>query len=323
MCSQPARPVVVVTGPTAAGKTGLAIEVARRFAGEVVNADSMQVFRYLDIGTAKPTLEERSQVPHHLFDIVTPDIAYSAGRYSREARQAAGEIHARGHLVVLAGGTGLYIRAFLEGLLPSGSADRELRDRLEREHQQAVEEGAPQRLYERLAALDPEAAERIHPNDLRRVTRALEIVEQLGAAASTARDDHGFRDRPFETLHLAIDPGRETLHQRIDRRCQAMIDAGLLREVRDLRARRYGPELRPLHAIGYRHIGPVVDGLDTLANALPAMQRDTRRFAKRQRTWLRGISSAEWMRPDDPDAIYRRVEAFLEPTGETQTGPDT
>ena len=305
-------PVVVVTGPTAAGKTGLSIEIARRFGGEIVNADSMQVYRYMDIGTAKPTPEERTRAPHHLFDIVDPDADYNAGRYAGDARRVAAEIHARGGLVVLTGGTGLYIRAFLEGLVSDGGPDPELRARLEAEHEKAVAEGDPGRLHRRLTEWDAAAAARIHPNDLRRIIRALEICEQSGRTASGVRADHGFADRPYRRLHLAVDPGREPLGARIDARCEQMIEAGLLREVRRLRDAGYGAELRPMQAIGYRHINPVADGTDTLANAVELMKRDTRRFARRQRTWLRKVEDAIWMDPAEPDAIYERVEAFLE-----------
>ncbi len=303
-------PVVVVTGPTASGKTGLSLEIAERFGGEIVNADSMQVYRYMDVGTAKPTLAERARVPHHVFDVVAPDANYSAGRYGLDARAAAADIHARGGLVVLVGGTGLYIRAFLEGMVSDGGADPEIRERLEREHAEATSDGDPGRLHRRLGEWDRKAAERIHPNDLRRTIRALEICMQSGRSASGVRAEHGFDDRPFRTLHLAIDPGRDALNERIDRRCQQMIDGGLLQELRRLREAGYGPDLRPMQAIGYRHINPVADGRDTLANALVAMQRDTRQFAKRQRTWLRKVEEAVWLDPADADAILQRVEAF-------------
>ncbi len=300
-------PVVVVTGPTASGKTPIAIEIAQQIGGEIVNADSMQVYRYMDVGTAKPSLEQRALVPHHLLDVVTPDIAYSAGRYAEEARKVAAGIHARGKTVVLTGGTGLYIRAFLEGLLEAGEADPELRAKLEDENRAAVEAGDPLRLHRRLAKIDPEAADRIHPNDLRRIIRALEIAESLGEPASSLRAEHGFGDRPYRTLHLALDPGREALIERINRRCGEMIDNGLLQEARALRERGYGPELRPLRAIGYRHMTPVVDGADTLANALEVMRRDTRRFARRQRTWLRKVPDLRWQRPDATRAIFDAV----------------
>jgi len=303
--------VVVLTGPTAAGKSGLALEAAHRFRGEIVNADSMQVYRFMDIGTAKPTLEQRAAAPHHLFDIVTPDQPYNAGLYARDARKVAADIHGRGAVVLLVGGTGLYIRSFLDGLVASGPVDAALRERLEREQTEAAEEGDPERLHRRLRSLDPDAAERIHPNDLRRTVRALEIIEMLGRPASRVQAAHAFADRPYEVLHLALDPGREVLDARIDERCAAMIEAGLLREVRRLRERGYGADLAPMQAIGYRHINPVADGSDTLANALVAMQRDTRRFARRQRTWLRGVAEVRWRDPRKPDEILAEIEHFL------------
>jgi tRNA dimethylallyltransferase len=309
--AKPQGPVVVVTGPTASGKSRLAIELALRFGGEVVNADSMQVYRFMDIGTAKPSLEERGRVAHHLFDVVAPDVEYNAGRYAREARAAAEDIHRRGKVVFLTGGTGLYIRAFLEGLAEVGGADPQFRSRLDREHARAVEEGDPTRLYRRLQASDAEAADRIHPNDLRRQIRALEIIEHFGVRVSELQSEHGFGDQPYAALHLAFDPGVEILAERIDQRCRDMIDAGLLQEVRRLRRRGYGPDLRPMQAVGYRHINAVVDGSDTLANAFVAMQRDTRRFAKRQRTWLRKVRDAVWMTPADTEAITTAVERFL------------
>ena len=304
-------PVVVVTGPTASGKTPIAIELARRFDGEIVNADSMQVYRYMDIGTAKPSAEQQAQAPHHLLDVVNPDASYSAGRYLREARAAAARIHGRGRLVLLTGGTGLYIRAFLEGLVDTGDADDELRQQLEEEHEQAGAAGEPERLHARLARLDPDAARRIHPHDLKRTIRALELIEQAGSLASRQRGEHGFTDRPYRSLHLALDPGVEALKRRIDARCVAMIEAGLLQEVRGLLDRGYGFDLRPMQAIGYRHMRAVVDGEHTLEMALPELQADTRRFARRQRTWLRKVEDVVWLRPDRADEILRAVERFL------------
>ena len=310
--SAPAKPpVVVVTGPTSAGKTALAIELAEKFGGEIVNADSMQVYRFMDIGTAKPTPEQRARVPHHLIDVVTPDVPYNAGRYVVEARRAATAIHARRKIVVLTGGTGLYIRAFLEGLLAAGAADPGLRERLEHEDARARAEGRPQHLHERLQAVDPEAAGRIHPNDARRIIRALEIVQHTGQPSAWLREVQRCADRPYRALQIALDPGRETLDRRIDAACARMLESGLLREVRGLCERRYGPELAPMQAIGYRHLLPVVQGADTLRNALAAMQRDTRRFARRQRTWLRGVPEARWFDPTARNEIFATVEEFL------------
>ncbi len=306
-----APPVIVVTGPTASGKTTLGIQLALRIGGEIICADSMQVFRFMDIGTAKPSPTERAQVPHHLLDVVTPDTHYSAGRYSEEARAAAERIRRRGKHVVLVGGTGLYIRAFVHGLISGAASDPELREDLERAHEKALREGEPHRLHRRLEDLDPDAASRIHPNDSRRVVRALEIASQLGTLASRVRDDHAFGDCPYRVLHLALDLPRDDLNARIDTRCVEMIDAGLLQEMREIQDQGYGPELRPMKAIGYRHMLPVAAGSDTLAHALGEMQRDTRRFARRQRTWLRAVPEVEWLDPTQPEAIFERVDRFL------------
>jgi tRNA dimethylallyltransferase len=303
-------PVVVLTGPTASGKTRAALRIAARFDVEVVSADSMQVYRHLDIGTAKPGLTERAFVPHHMIDVVAPDVAYNAGRYLREARAAAAGVHARGRVVLLVGGTGLYVRAFLDGLLDASGADSELRARLEAEHAAASAKGDAEALHRRLAALDPAAAQAIHPKDLRRLVRALELVEKGGALPSALRGAHGFSDRPYRVLHLALDPGVSELDRRTDARCVEMIERGLLREVRGL-LERHPPTLRPFGAIGYRHVIPVAEGSDTLVNALEAMQRDTRRFARRQRTWIRGVHDAVWIHSDDEDALVERIEAFL------------
>ncbi len=307
----PRPPVVVVTGPTASGKSELALELALRFGGEIVNADSMQVYRHLDIGTAKPSPAERARVPHHLLDVVAPDAAYSAGRYAADARRACAEVHGRGRVVLLTGGTGLYIRALLEGLLGAGEADPALRERLEREHAEACAAGDPGLLHRRLAALDAEGAAATHPHDLRRVVRALEIAAHAGRAPSELRRAHGFGERRYRVLHLALDPGRADLDARIRERCRRMVEGGLLQEVRGLRQLGYGPALRPLQAIGYRHLNAVAEGRDTLASALEAMDRDTRRFARRQRTWLRGVPEARWMHPGERARIAELVESFL------------
>jgi len=314
-------PVVVVTGPTASGKTPLAIELALRFAGEIVNADSMQVFRFMDIGTAKPSPAERARVPHHLIDVVTPKETYSAGRYARDARAAIAATHARGRVPLLTGGTGLYIRAALHGLIDGVEADEELREQLEEEQRRAEGRGDPGRLYRRLLESDPEAAARIHPHDTRRIVRALEIAAETGRPTSRVRGAHRFEDSPYRVLHIALAPERAELYARIDRRCQAMIEGGLLQEVRELVAAGYGPELRPMRAIGYRHIVPVMEGRDTLANALEAMRRDTRHFARRQLTWLRRVPDSVWLDPSHGAAIAELVDAFLAADGARAAAP--
>lgn len=302
--------VVVVAGPTAAGKTALAIELALRFGGEIVNADSQQVYRYMDVGTAKPSVAERARVPHHVIDVVTPDVQYHAARFEADARAAAARIRARGKRIFVVGGTGLYIRAFLEGLSASVPRDAALREELEGFDEQGRAAGEPTALHQRLAEVDPESARRLHPNDRVRLIRAIEVFESTGRPASEQR---GSEDAPRErALYLAIDPGREELITRIDCRCEQMLAAGLLQETRELRERGYGPELPSMRAIGYRHMQPVIEGREILANVVEAMKHDTRQFARRQRTWLRGIEDARWFHPDEREAIGRCAAAWFE-----------
>ncbi|MEZ4292791.1 MAG: tRNA (adenosine(37)-N6)-dimethylallyltransferase MiaA [Myxococcota bacterium] len=314
----------MITGPTASGKTELAIALAERFDGEIVNADSMQVFRHghrdgeahgrgAPPGAAPPLRRRESRRALQRGTLC----AGGSRRRRRDPRARPRRVPDRG--------TGLYIRAFLDGLVETGRADPHHSRTSGARAVRAEGEGDPTRLHRRLAEFDPEAADKIHPNDVRRVVRALEILEQSGQRASSVRDAHGFRDRPFRVLHLCIDPGREVLHERIARRSKAMIDGGLLREVRQLRELGYGPKLRPMQAIGYRHIQPVVDGADTLVNALAALETDTRRFARRQRTWIRAVPDVEWFDPADADAIFARVERFLagDETGAREQGVQT
>ena len=302
--------VIVVGGPTASGKTALAIELALRFDGEIVNADSMQIYRGMDIGTAKPSLAERARVPHHLLDIAAPDEAYHASRFADDAAQAIAAIRGRGRVPFLVGGTGLYIRAALYGLTSGVGRNLAFREALEAEHQRAASAGDPARLHRRLAEVDRESAARLHPNDRVRIIRALEIHAATGRSATEVLRGSTPSAR-YESLYLAVDPGREELSARIDSRCEAMIAGGLLQEVRALRERGYGAELSSMRAIGYRHMQPVIDGQETLANVLEAMKRDTRQFARRQRTWLRGEPTAILVKPEDARAIASRVAEFL------------
>lgn len=303
-------PVVVLAGPTAAGKTGLSLDLAEAIGAEIVSADSMQVYRFLDVGTAKPSYAERARVPHHLIDVVNPDVPYNAARYADDARAVAAGIHGRGRPLLLVGGTGLYVRAFLEGLVAAGGADPEVRERFERGHREARARGDAGWLHRELEKRDPERARELHRNDAVRLVRAIELFERSGTTAA-ARARQPAAPRPYRVLHLAIDPGTDVLDERIDRRCDAMLEAGLLQEVRDLRKRGYGPSLRPLQGIGYRHMHPVVDGSDTLVNAVAAMKLDTRRFARRQRTWLRALPEVRWFHPSDGAAIRTQIEGFL------------
>jgi tRNA dimethylallyltransferase len=302
--------VVVLTGPTAAGKTALALELAETLGAEIVNADSMQVYRFMDVGTAKPSASERARVPHHLLDVVLPDEPYDAARYAVEAEAAIARIHERGRPVLLVGGSGLYLRALLQGLSSGVGRDPEQRRRLEGRHAEALAEGDAEWLHRTLREIDPQTAARLHPNDVMRLVRALEIHAATGRPPSEVLSEPSSATR-FDALQLVIDPGREELAQRIDRRCEAMIEGGLLQEVRALRERGYGPELQSMRAIGYRHMQPVIEGLETLANVLEQLKRDTRQYARRQRTWFRAIPEAIWLQPDQQQEINARAKAHL------------
>jgi len=309
--SEPLQPpVVVVTGPTASGKSAVALELAEALGGEIVNADSMQVYRGLDVGTAKPSAAERTRVPHHLFDVVDPDEQYDAGRYAKEGARAIASIHERGRPAFVVGGSGLYIKALLEGLSVGVGRDPALRRDLEAEDERARAAGDPSLLHRRLAEIDPTSAATLHPNDRVRIVRALEVHAATGRAPSLIHRA-ARAELPWRVLQLALDPGRETLAERIDRRCEAMLAGGLLQEVRRLRDLGYGPELPSMRAIGYRHMQPVIDGVETLANVLEAMKRDTRQFARRQRSWLRSVEGVEWLHPSPREAIRARVASFL------------
>lgn len=279
------RPLLALVGPTAVGKTALSLELADALGGEVVSADSRQIYRYLDIGTAKPTLAERARAPHHLIDIVDPDQPLTLAEYQRLAYAAIAEIHARGRLPLLVGGTGLYVRAVLEGLqIPAVPPDAALRTRLEEE---AAAAGAPA-LHARLAAIDPTAAARIDPRNVRRVMRALEVCLVTGRPLSAQQ---GAAPPPYRILRIGLTRPRPQLYARINARVDAMIAAGLVDEVRDLLARGYSPHLPALSGLGYRQIIRHLAGELSLEEAIQEIKRKTRRFVHQQQTWFH---------PDDP-----------------------
>jgi tRNA dimethylallyltransferase len=293
--------ILALVGPTGTGKTELALQLAHRLDAEIVNCDSRQVYRYLDIGTAKPSAAERAAARHHLFDVVDPDEPFDCARYRVLARAAIAEIRARGRRVVLVGGTGLYLKVLRYGLMPAPPRDAALRERL-----RALEAAQPGALHAQLQRVDPAAAARLHAHDRARVIRALEVYELTGAPLSARQAAHGFRapELPCRVVGLHMD--RRALYARLDARCAAMIAHGLIDEVRALWQRGYGPELTPLRSIGYREIGAHLRGDCDLPSALAAMQRATRRFAKRQLTWFRADPTVEWI-----DAERASAEAVL------------
>jgi tRNA dimethylallyltransferase len=299
--------LVVVAGPTAVGKTAAAIELARRFQGEIVSADSRQIYRGMDIGTAKPTREERAAAPHHLIDILDPDDDFSLAGYVALARAAIDDIHARGRLPILAGGTPLYVNAIVEGWwMPQVPPDPALRTALEAE---AARDGlAP--LEDRLAAVDPVAASRTAGN-LRRIIRALEVYQHTGLPMSA---QEGKEPPPYHILELILTLDRPALHARIDARVERMIAAGLVAEVRALLDRGYGPDLPAMSSIGYAEISAYLRGQATLPEAIAQLKANTHRYVRHQETWLRRNRTAErfdvaregWL-----EALRERVGTFL------------
>ena len=283
--------LVVICGPTASGKTALTLELGRRLDIEVISADSRQVYRGMDIGTAKPTPAELSQLPHHLVDVVDPGDEFTAANFAEQGRMLAFAIAQRGRLPIVVGGTGLYIRALTEGLVAAPGGDAALRQELlQREQQQG--EGA---LYRLLQERDPDMAGRIHPRNRVRIIRALEVLALTGRRLSEMQDLHAFADRPFVTLKIGLMPDRDELFRRIDRRAEQMLEAGLIVETSALLDRGYSPHLKALQTIGYRECIQYLQGALSLDEALSLVQRATRQYAKRQLTWFRKDASIIWV----------------------------
>ncbi len=299
--------VAVLLGPTAVGKTAVAVELAAGRGAEIVNADSLQIYRELDIGTAKPTPAERARVPHHLIDVVDPPEPFDAARYAQEGRHILAELHARGVPPLVVGGTGLYLRALLSGLFAEGEPPPGVRERVRRDLSTL---GLPA-LYARLLRLDPVTAARLHPHDTYRIIRALEVMEATGKPLSQFIAAHRFQDAPFQTLKLGLMRPREELYQRIELRVQAMLAAGWLEEVEGL-LRRYPPTLKPLQALGYRHLINYLSGRWSLEEALTLLTRDTRRYAKRQLTWFGSDKEIRWFHPDQVEEMAMLLAGFFE-----------
>ena len=299
--------LVIILGPTAVGKSELAFELARSLDAEIVNADSQQVYRYMDIGTGKPSVAVRERVRHHLVDIINPDEEFNAAIFRHLATTAIAEIQSRGKQVILCGGTGLYLKALTQGLFTGPAQDLAIRARLNAE---ADRDGLVS-LYRRLERVDAQAMSRIHPNDRQRIVRALEVFELTGRAISDWQKEHAFAESLFETLKLGLERERAELYERINERCDRMIADGLIDEMHALVNKRYRFDLKPLQTIGYRHMGLVIRGEASAEEALALMKRDTRRLAKQQLTWFRGDHDIQWFHPDKQKEIRAAVENFL------------
>ena len=297
---QPARRIKVgfIVGPTAAGKSSLAMAVAERVGAEIVNADSRQFYRGMNIGTAKPAPEDRRRVPHHLVDVCEPNDPLDVAEFGAMARAAIAGIAERGRNPLIVGGSGLYLRVIRGGIFQGPPASPEIRERLSA----AAAERGVAHLHDRLRGIDPDAANRIGVNDLYRIVRALEVFELTGEPMSAHQGRHRFADADYECLTVGVEVERKELYERIDRRFDAMVAAGLAEEVRALVAAGYSPEKPPLCTIGYREIAAHLRGEIALDAAVERAKRDSRRLAKRQLTWFRRDNSIVWLDPER-DAI--------------------
>lgn len=299
--------IVVVAGPTASGKTALGLRLAEKFNGEIVSGDSIQVYRHMDVGSAKPSPEERFRVPHHMIDIRDPDEDFSAGDYLREARRCVDDILSRDRAPFVVGGTGLYIRTLLHGLVDAPGPSADIRARLKTEEERL----GPGTLYERLVAKDPDAARSISRENLPRIVRALEVMALTGEKISEFQANHGFRGSPYAYLLICLSIDRKVLYERIDKRVDSMIKEGLIEEVSNLYSRGYSRDLKPLQSLGYRHAGMILSGEMDRNEAIRLMKRDTRHYAKRQLTWFRSEPEACWCDPRYPEGIELMVHHFL------------
>lgn len=297
--------IIVICGPTAVGKTSVAIEIAKQFHGEIVSADSMQIYRYMDIGTAKPDADELSQARHHLIDILNPDEPFDAAAYTAMAGKIIRELHSQGIVSIVAGGTGLYIRALLHGIFEEKSSDPEIRQHLKEE----LREQGIEAMYQRLLLCDPNTE--IHPNDAFRIIRALEVFEISGKPISEYHRRHGFGDDPYHALMIVLFTEREILYERINRRVDRMIEQGFEKEVRKLLDMGYSPKLKSMQSIGYRHICDYLAGSVSWEESVRLLKRDTRRYAKRQMTWFRAEPDAIWVRAEDWQDSIQKIDAFL------------
>jgi len=300
--------IIVICGPTGVGKTAVGVELAGHFNGQIIGADSMQVYRHMDIGTAKPTAEEQARVAHHMIDIIGPDEPFDAARYAELAGTKIFELDRQEVTPFVVGGTGLYIKALLHGLFEAEVFDADVRRRLKQEADaQGIES-----LHERLRRLDPESAERLHPNDRYRILRALEVVETTGKPISRYHREHGFSEQPFEALKIALSMDRKALYARINQRVDAMIAAGFLEEVKRLLARGYSGNLKSMQSIGYRHMLDFIQGRSSREACVRTLKRDHRRYAKRQLTWFKADPQIIWKEPGQVEEIKMLVEKFLD-----------
>lgn len=299
--------IIVICGPTGVGKTRFAITLARQFGGEIVGADSMQIYRWMDIGTAKPTTQERAQSVHHMVDIVEPDQDYDAAIYAEQADKCISQLEEMGKVPLVVGGTGLYIKALVHGLTGGAPTDSGVRNQLLKE---LAASGAAF-LHQRLGELDPESAKRIHPNDRHRILRALEVFQITGRSISSHHSDHGFSALRYNPIYIGLTTPREQLYDRINKRVEIMLAEGLVDEVRSLLDRGFGPELKSMQSLGYRHMVNFIQGRLAWDEAVRTLKRDHRRYAKRQMTWFGANPNVTWLAPDQLREAAELIADFI------------
>jgi tRNA dimethylallyltransferase len=299
--------IIVIAGPTASGKSSLAVNLALYFGGEIISSDSMQVYRGMDVGTAKLSIQEKKGVAHHMIDVVDPDEDFNAALYRSLAEPIVKDIVQRKKLCFVVGGTGLYIKVLLGGLLKCPSVNQRFRNELIRE----CEDRGSSFIHEKLRVLDPVSALKIHPNDRTRVIRAMEVVHLTDQALSSLILQHDFKDRPFQSLKICIYMDRDMLYKRINERCVSMIKSGLFEETQTLLKKGYSINLRSMNALGYRHAVKYLKDECGLEETILHLQRDTRRYAKRQLTWFRADHEMVWAKPEDMDFINKEIEKFI------------
>jgi tRNA dimethylallyltransferase len=299
--------IVVILGPTGVGKSETALELCKETRGEIVSADSQQVYRYLDIGTGKPAPSDRSRIRHHVIDVVDPDEEFNAAMFRDLATSAIKQIHGRRQIAVVCGGTGLYLKVLTRGLFHGPGSDPELRRKLQCE----IDKAGLASLYRRLAEIDPTARSTIHPNDRQRTIRAVETYELTGKPLSYWQREHAFQEERFRALKIGLNRERDELYELINKRCDRMIEEGLLEEVRELVLRGYSVDLKPLRSVGYFQMGRVLRGIQKLSDAVEEMKGETRHLAKRQLTWFRADREIHWYHPSQRREIFEAVDDFL------------
>ncbi|MCE5212801.1 MAG: tRNA (adenosine(37)-N6)-dimethylallyltransferase MiaA [Deltaproteobacteria bacterium] len=301
-------PLVIINSSTATGKSDLAVNLALECGGEIISADSMQVYRYLDIGTAKPTIEERRGIKHHLIDVVAPDEEFNAALFAESARKIISELVGKGTPVFVVGGTGLYIRALLRGIIDTPDVDENIRN-----HYRHLRDIHGKRyLYDLLLQRDTAAAAQINPNDSVRVIRALEVLEQTGESITVKQKKHSFKDSPYRTYKIGIQIERKELKQRIETRTDKMISAGLLDEVKNVLAMGYNENLKPLQSLGYKQVIGFLNTKYDWQSCVDLIKRDTWQYARRQMTWFSADKEINWFGPDLLDEIRNNVNNFWE-----------